>query len=344
MRVKKLDLMRLERCYAVAAVPVRGRMQMIFATEGQGACCAFDLEGRRQPDVWTEPGGTMSIVPVPGRDADFLAVQRFFPTFDAADARIVRAQMQADGEWRVQTAALLPYVHRFDLLQAGGRVYLIASSLCEAKNAKDDWSSPGRVYAGVLPENGEGALKLEPVLDGLVKNHGYSRCRYQGRDAALVTAEEGVFLLCPPEAGADSWTVRQLLDKPASDAVLTDLNGDGRDELVTIEAFHGDRLTVYEQDGASGFRTAYRYERPFEFGHVVCAARLGGVATVVCGCRRAGKELFLLRASRGGYEYEILDEGVGPSNVAVLNLPDRDLILAANREAAMASLYILTKP
>ena len=31
----------------------------------------------------------MSIIPIPGKNGDFLAVQRFFPTFQSEDAEIV---------------------------------------------------------------------------------------------------------------------------------------------------------------------------------------------------------------------------------------------------------------
>lgn len=37
-----------------------------------------------------------------------------------------------------------------------------------------------------------------------------------------------------------------------------------------------------------------------------------------------------------------IEAGVGPSNVAVVNEADRDIIVSANREKAEAALYFVT--
>ena len=39
---------------------------------------------------------------------------------------------------------------------------------------------------------------------------------------------------------------------------------------------------------------------------------------------------------------EVIEEGVGPSNVHVMHEPGRDIIVSANREKAEAALYIVT--
>jgi hypothetical protein len=39
---------------------------------------------------------------------------------------------------------------------------------------------------------------------------------------------------------------------------------------------------------------------------------------------------------------EIIDEGVGPSNIHVMHEANRDIIVSANREIAEAALYIVT--
>ena len=42
------------------------------------------------------------------------------------------------------------------------------------------------------------------------------------------------------------------------------------------------------------------------------------------------------------FETVVIESGVGPSNVAVLNEDDRDIIISANRELGQAALYIVT--
>ena len=39
---------------------------------------------------------------------------------------------------------------------------------------------------------------------------------------------------------------------------------------------------------------------------------------------------------------EVIEAGVGPSNVAVINEKDRDIIISANRELGEAALYFVT--
>jgi hypothetical protein len=41
-------------------------------------------------------------------------------------------------------------------------------------------------------------------------------------------------------------------------------------------------------------------------------------------------------------ETTLIDEGVGPSNVSVINEADRDVIVSANREKGEAALYFVT--
>ena len=42
------------------------------------------------------------------------------------------------------------------------------------------------------------------------------------------------------------------------------------------------------------------------------------------------------------FKIEVIEAGVGPSNVAVINEEDRDIIISANRELGEAALYFIT--
>jgi hypothetical protein len=70
----------------------------------------------------------MSIVPVPGREGEFLAVQGFYPGYDAAGTQVASARLIHD-EWRVAPLFALPYLHRFDILERNGTRYLICCTL-----------------------------------------------------------------------------------------------------------------------------------------------------------------------------------------------------------------------
>ena len=82
-----------------------------------------------------------------------------------------------------------------------------------------------------------------------------------------------------------------------------------------------------------------------EFYHVVVGATLAGVPVFIGGCRRGKQQLFYVRASRSApleLQVEVIEEGVGPSNIHVLHEAGRDIIVAANREKAEAALYFVT--
>ena len=81
MKIEKKFLTNLFRCYATSSTVVNGERVILLATEGEGACYSYSGEEFKQNTVWDGPGGTMSIVSVPGENGDFLAVQNFFPTF-----------------------------------------------------------------------------------------------------------------------------------------------------------------------------------------------------------------------------------------------------------------------
>lgn len=83
----------------------------------------------------------MSIIPIPEKNGDFLAVQRFFPTFQSEDAEIVWGRYE-NGKWEIKTLFKLPYLHRFDILEANGKLYFLGAVLCNSKQFKDDWSDP----------------------------------------------------------------------------------------------------------------------------------------------------------------------------------------------------------
>ena len=82
-----------------------------------------------------------------------------------------------------------------------------------------------------------------------------------------------------------------------------------------------------------------------DFGHVVWGGKLRGVPTIIGGYRRNDKDLFYVQCTDKDnlkFKTEVIESGVGPSNVAVINEKDRDIIISANRELGQAALYIVT--
>ncbi|MDR1709731.1 MAG: hypothetical protein LBS70_08435, partial [Candidatus Accumulibacter sp.] len=116
MKIEKRFLTTMERCYACNTIEVDGRARILLATEGKGACLAWNAPDYTQSHtVWDGPGGTMSIVPVPGTNGEFLAVQKFYRFYDWEEAKIVHVRPLAGNRYEITDILQLPYIHRFDL-------------------------------------------------------------------------------------------------------------------------------------------------------------------------------------------------------------------------------------
>lgn len=340
--MQKKVLAKLSKCYSVAPLLYQGRPHFLVAAEKHDRCILFDREGREQATIWEGPGGVMSMVQVPGTDGQFLATHEFYSPNDSAKARIVLAQPEGE-EWSVRTIADLPFVHRFDILQRGGRRYLIACTLKSAHAHKDDWSSPGKVYAAELPEDlspygPENQLPLVPIKEGVLKNHGYCRLSETGGDAALVCGENGVFRFAPPSGTGEPWQEEQLLETPASDALLIDLDGDGKKELIVMSPFHGDTLTIYRQEG-NAWEAVYEYPEKLLFLHAIWGGILTGRPTAVIGHRQGARRLLAFTFEDGAYRFKTLDEDCGPANVYGCQIEGQDILIACNRETDEVAMY-----
>ena len=339
MTFRKTVLADLPYCYATCQVDVDGRPHYIFATDDRGPCYDIDAESGELETVCEGPGGTMSIVPLPGMDGQFLASQRFLPVFAGRDASIVRA-VHTDGGWQVEPWADLPYVHRFDILERNGHRYLLGCILSSSTSPTADFSVPGCLVAAELNPSFDPPERFEQIAGGMHRNHGYSKFRRDGHDCALTACEEGVFEVIPPARPGEQWQVVQVLANPASDAVYVDLDADGQDELATIEPFHGTDFVVYHrQDGE--FVPLYRHPEKMEFLHAIWAGNLDGEPAIIAGYRGLARNLFMLRWRDGEVRSEIIEHGGGPSNVTVVDHHGRPRLLVANRESHQAVFFDL---
>lgn len=343
MKIEKKVLAKLDRCYAPSSTVVGGELRILHATEGHGPCYQFRGKDFEQSTVWDGPGGTMTMVPIPGKNGDFLAVQNFFPTFQAEGATIGWAIPRADGGWDIETVLSLPYTHRFDILPVNGINYFLAATLCTSKKDKDDWSDPGKIYVGILPDQ-PGPFEVRPIKDGLVRNHGYVRVCRNGKTAGLVTCDQGAFLVTPPPQPNEAWSVETVMDVPIGDIAICDIDQDGEDEFLTVEPFHGTKLGIRKKINGK-YETVWEYPKSADFGHVAWGGMLRGVPTFIGGCRKESADLFYVQCESTSplkFKFGLIEAAQGPSNVAVVPGEDRDIIIAANRMVGEAVLYFVT--
>ena len=149
--------------------------------------------------------------------------------------------------WTVKPLITVPYLHRFDVCRIGGKLFFVGATLCLFKESKEDWTKPGSVYVGELPETFDGPFPIRPVLGGINKNHGFCRGSWNSRPAYLVSGHEGVFAVYLPESPDGEWKTERILDHEVSDIAVCDIDGDGRLELAAIEPFHGSRGVIYKE-------------------------------------------------------------------------------------------------
>jgi hypothetical protein len=348
MKVKKKVMGNLTKCYSIAPLRYKGTDHILVAAEKVDRCLLFDTEGNLEDTIWTEPGGVMTMVSVPGTDGQFLATQKFYSPNDSKEAKIVIVTPDEEKGWEVRTLAELPFVHRFQIVERNGTNYLIACTLKSGHEFKDDWSSPGKVYGAVLPEdlsrfNEEHQIRLDVIKDDMLKNHGYYKVEDCGLQTSIISSDKGVYQFIPPENPAGDWEIRHLIKEAASDAVLVDFDGDGEKELAVISPFHGDRISIWKKTDGE-YREVYAYDKPAEFNHAIFGGMLCGRPALVIGHRQGERNLlaFTYNQEQESYEVQIIDRDCGPANVYKYTKGGEEIIISTNHGIDEIAMYTLT--
>jgi hypothetical protein len=341
---KKTVIGDMFKCYSVNHLNINGENKLIYAGEGPGICAVYDRdEAFTQHVLWDkEFGGTMSVVPVEGKEGYFYISKGFYSMVDSEPSSVNLVKYE-DGKFTDKIVCHIPYLHRFGILK-GYKEFLIGCSIATHKYDKQDWDYPGRIYVGELAEDLDGDVKipLKIIKEGLTQNHGFTKGTYKGMDAAFIGAKEGYYAVCAPQAEGDEWLVEQILDMPISDAVFIDLDGDGVEEIVGFTPFHGDELVILKLiDGK--YQPVFKDETDMEFYHAIDTYELGGKPTVFVGARRNDMSLVYIQYNDETKEYDVvtIDENVGPSNVHVFTDNGKLTIMSANRQINQAAFYVL---
>lgn len=333
--------------YAIGMLMGDDAKSFVVATEKDGPCRRFALDGTQMEDINEGPGGVMTVMQTPGRTDQLMATYKFFsPNFGGDDAKIATYTRQKDGFWKCQILCDLPYVHRFGVLKGtDGQEWLIACTIKSAcRQYKNDWKTPGAVYVAKLPSDNleqfdkDHQLKLTCLATYQLQNHGYYTA--PDRSYALVGTAAGAFRYTPPAKEGDEWQVDCLIVDPTSDMALGDFDGDGKEEIVTISRFHGDTLSVWHQtENEDCYEKVWEDPEKRPFLHAIWSGELYGKSCAVLGNRKGGRDLLKLTYENGNYEVQIIDHDCGPANCWVYNTDGCDYIISANRESNEVALY-----
>lgn len=341
MKIEKIHLDDIRRCYCASSMELDGETALLFASEDpESNCFCYRGEDFGQRElVWNDRGGCMSIIPIPEKRNEFLAVNEFYLKANPSLTKLVWGKREETG-WQIRDILHLPYLHRFDIYRKNGVTYFIGATIAAHKENKEDWSTPGSIYVGVLPEDPSQGMELTCIQEGCFRNHGYCRGEGPRGVCGYFTSDGGVLRVTPPEMPGEPWTVEKILSGQVGEIALTDIDHDGEEEMMTIEPFHGDAMKIYKQINGR-WEEVYTYPHKIDFAHALVATTLRGVNSFVCGVRREEAELFIVQYREGRFVETILEKGVGPANVHVVCQKDRDLILSANHTGNEAAVYVI---
>ena len=337
--IVKEKLAKLSMCYCITLMEYRGREYCVSASEERdGEIVMIDTETKQTGKIYGLSGGVMAIIPIPGKDGDFLAIQKFYPVFDSREAEVVYCRISGEfGETmkaEVETVVCLPFVHRIALVGEPGNRKLIAAVLCEDKECVEDWSKPGAVYEYALDENMR-VTACRVLLEGITKNHGMYTYRKQGGSYLLISGEQGVWAI------DGRGNTRKLCDEPISDLCMYDVDGDGVDEIVCIAPFHGNAMKVLKKAGNGWSCIA---EEEISFGHAVWSGQCGRGALLLS-CSRSGDKCTRIYRPCGAGEFCLekmdVDEGVGASNIHMKETDGTLVLYAANHEIGEIARYYI---
>lgn len=334
---KRSVLTNLEGVYCVELFHTAQGLKIAAASEIHGGWYKLiDFATRQEEIVWTGPGGCMNISQL-DEAGSAIGIQNFYKGFQSEKAQLVQASRGPEG-WQTRVLKVLPYLHRSGVVHTQDGPWVVASTLCTHRENADDWSHPGKIQVARIPQ-GDEEIQFRVIQEGVTKNHGFWQGKLDGEEVTLIGGSEGLFRVRPPKDGTD-WQVDKLLSREISDCAVADLDGDGEDELVTFEGFHGDLAAVNKRVNGNW---EIVYTLPMHFSHAIWAGELLGRNMFLAGYRKEDGKLYLVDWDNGQYRATLIEEGVAPSNARGFVYQGRSYIIAAARDMDQVVLYELAQ-
>ena len=276
---KKQVILEIEAVYTANAFNVGSEFYIGAGSETKPEVYLYDIKTGNTSQVSGSPGGMMSFLPVPGNPDLFVSIMGLFPPFIGGEAGLFMHR-RINGEWKTDRALHLPFAHRCEILNRAGKNFLFAATVSTYKENPQDWSNPGELHIIELDDT-PGATWESRVIDkSVTRNHGMTRTRINGNETICVSGKEGIFYL--EQDPGENWVIRPMFEREVSEMTFIDLDGDGQDELVTIEPFHGETLNIYKNTGK---KWEWRFSDSLSFGHGISSGFVQQKPVIVVGNR-----------------------------------------------------------
>jgi hypothetical protein len=334
--MKKKVILNIESVYTANAFQIGSEMFVAAGSETKPEVYLYNLTTGNSSLVTGCPGGVMSFIPVPGNPELFFSIMGLFPPFIGAEAGVFIHRRTGD-KWETQKAMDLPFAHRCEILNRNGKNYLFAASVSKHKENPDDWSKTGEMYLIRLEDDIKLPLKPEIIDNSLTRNHGMLRKSIEGTETVCMSGVDGIFYF--EQQPGDKWVKKSLFDKEVSEFCFIDLDGDGQEELVTIEPFHGEALNVYKRNG---LKWELKFTDSLSFGHGLSCGLLNSEPVIIVGNRRGSFTLDMFKVTdfaSGNFSREVLEEDSGPTQTQVFTANNTDYILSANQKKNEVAVY-----
>ena len=187
------------------------------------------------------------------------------------------------------------------------------------------------VIVAEIDEESFSLKNRKAVLEGLVKNHGFTKALFQGEISYLISGDFGTYALPIPPSFENEWKARPLFsDFPVSDIAAGDIDGDGEEEIALITPFHGSEFKILKRINGE-YEEVYR--RDISFGHVLWFGDVNGIPSFILGYRKDDEQLLLIRSNGSNSFREItIDTECGPSQIACYQDEGCFQVLSANRK------------
>ena len=333
--LRKKKILDIDAVYTVNAFRNEAGFYIAAGSETGPEVTLYNMESGEKHPIPHLPGGMMGFVPIPGKPDLFASIMGMFPPYNGRDAGIY-LHTRMGTNWESGKALSLPFAFRCEILDTGGKPYLVVATLSQDENEAGEGPVPGELHVIELQHCEIRKWKSTVVEGSIIGNHCMVRSRLEGREVIYIAGQQGIFCL---DRNGDDWVLKQVFYGEVREMAFIDLDGDGKEELVTLEPYHGDFLNIYKQEGANWEK---RFSDSLASGQGLSAGIFDSEPLIVSGNRGASRALEAFRGMdliRGKAERMTIEESAGPARTRIFSFNSEDYILSANQIKNEVAIY-----